>query len=92
MAWQAFSLPAQEPCPRHELTPAHCTGWVDAVRALLASYHRIDDTQTSEGLWIEATSARQWMSTASGDDTDPADPRSGRDGSSPRSNSPSDTF
>jgi enoyl-CoA hydratase len=39
-----------------------------AVRALLASYHRIDDAQTGEGLWIEATSARQWMSTASGDD------------------------
>ncbi len=39
-----------------------------AVRALLASYHRIDDAQTNEGLWIEATSARQWMSTASGDD------------------------
>jgi enoyl-CoA hydratase len=39
-----------------------------AVRALLASYHRIDDAQTNEGLWIEATSARQWVSTASGDD------------------------
>jgi enoyl-CoA hydratase len=39
-----------------------------AVRALLASYHRIDDAQTGEGLWIEATSARQWMSSASGDD------------------------
>jgi enoyl-CoA hydratase len=39
-----------------------------AVRALLASYHRIDDAQTNEGLWIEATSARQWMSSASGDD------------------------
>src|SRR6476646_8299834 len=39
-----------------------------AVRALLASYHRIDDAKTGEGLWIEATSARQWMSSASGDD------------------------
>jgi enoyl-CoA hydratase len=39
-----------------------------AVRALLASYHRIDDAQTNEGLWIEAASARQWMSTATGDD------------------------
>jgi len=39
-----------------------------AVRALLASYHRIDDAQTGEGLWIEATSARQWLSSASGDD------------------------
>ena len=39
-----------------------------AVRALLGSYHRIDDAQTNDGLWIEAASARQWMSTASGDD------------------------
>ncbi len=39
-----------------------------AVRALLASYHRIDESQTNEGLWIEAASARQWMSTATGDD------------------------
>lgn len=39
-----------------------------AVRALLESYHRIDDAQTNDGLWIEAASARQWMSTASGDD------------------------
>jgi enoyl-CoA hydratase len=39
-----------------------------AVRALLASYHRIDEAQTNEGLWIEAASARQWMSTATGDD------------------------
>ncbi|RDH74870.1 enoyl-CoA hydratase [Mycolicibacterium moriokaense] len=39
-----------------------------AVRALLASYHRIDEAQTNDGLWIEAASARQWMSTATGDD------------------------
>ncbi|WP_319455306.1 MULTISPECIES: enoyl-CoA hydratase [unclassified Mycobacterium] len=39
-----------------------------AVRALLESYHRIDDRQTSAGLWIEAASATQWMSVASGDD------------------------
>lgn len=39
-----------------------------AVRALLASYHRIDEAQTDQGLWIEAASARQWMSTATGDD------------------------
>ncbi len=39
-----------------------------AVRALLASYHRIDEAGTNEGLWIEAASARQWMNTASGDD------------------------
>ncbi len=40
----------------------------EAVRALLESYHRIDEAQTNEGLWIEAASARQWMNTASGDD------------------------
>src|ERR1700712_4987415 len=39
-----------------------------AVRALLQSYHRIDEQQTTAGLWIEATSARQWMSVATGDD------------------------
>jgi enoyl-CoA hydratase len=36
-----------------------------AVRALLASYHRIDDTHTGGGLWIEAESARQWQRSAS---------------------------
>jgi enoyl-CoA hydratase len=39
-----------------------------AVRALLASYHRIDDAGTSEGLAIEAESALDWMRSASGDD------------------------
>jgi enoyl-CoA hydratase len=39
-----------------------------AVRALLASYHRIDDAGTADGLAIEADSAIQWMRTASGDD------------------------
>jgi enoyl-CoA hydratase len=39
-----------------------------AVRALLESYHRIDDQQTSAGLWIEATSATEWMRVATGDD------------------------
>lgn len=39
-----------------------------AVRALLASYHRIDESQTSAGLWIEAASAKQWMASASGND------------------------
>jgi enoyl-CoA hydratase len=39
-----------------------------AVRALLASYHRIDDEATREGLAIEAESATQWMGSASGDD------------------------
>jgi enoyl-CoA hydratase len=39
-----------------------------AVRALLASYHRIDDASTGPGLWIEAASATQWMNSATGDD------------------------
>lgn len=39
-----------------------------AVRALLASYHRIDEAQTDGALWIEAASARQWMASATGDD------------------------
>jgi enoyl-CoA hydratase len=39
-----------------------------AVRALLASYHRIDDASTGPGLWIEATSAKQWMNSATGED------------------------
>jgi enoyl-CoA hydratase len=39
-----------------------------AVRALLASYHRIDDAETATGLAIEAESATQWMRSASGDD------------------------
>jgi enoyl-CoA hydratase len=40
----------------------------NAVRALLASYHRIDEAQTGVGLAIEADSAAEWMSTASGGD------------------------
>jgi enoyl-CoA hydratase len=39
-----------------------------AVRALLASYHRIDDGGTIQGLAIEAESAAQWMNSATGDD------------------------
>ncbi|MCX2932269.1 enoyl-CoA hydratase [Mycobacterium sp. CVI_P3] len=39
-----------------------------AVRALLASYHRIDCDQTGSGLWIEAMSARAWMAQTTGDD------------------------
>ena len=39
-----------------------------AVRALLDSYHRIDEQQTGGGLWIEAASARAWMATTTGDD------------------------
>ncbi|KZS61468.1 enoyl-CoA hydratase [Mycobacterium ostraviense] len=38
----------------------------NAVRALLASYHRIDDAHTSAGLWLEAMAARQFRT--SGDD------------------------
>jgi enoyl-CoA hydratase len=38
----------------------------NAVRALLASYHRIDEAQTSPGLWLEAMAARQFRT--SGDD------------------------
>jgi enoyl-CoA hydratase len=37
-----------------------------AVRALLASYHRIDESQTSAALWLEAMAARQFRTT--GDD------------------------
>ncbi|BBY07997.1 enoyl-CoA hydratase [Mycobacterium noviomagense] len=37
-----------------------------AVRALLASYHRIDESQTSAGLWLEAAAAREFRT--SGDD------------------------
>jgi enoyl-CoA hydratase len=40
----------------------------NAVRALLASYHRIDAEQTDAGLWIEAMSAKQWMNSATGND------------------------
>ena len=39
-----------------------------AVRALLGSYHRIDEAATAAGLAIEADSAAQWMSSASGGD------------------------
>ncbi|MDX1889279.1 enoyl-CoA hydratase [Mycolicibacterium sp. 050158] len=39
-----------------------------AVRALLDSYHRIDEQQTGAGLWLEAASARRWMQATSGDD------------------------
>src|SRR6202022_1897804 len=38
----------------------------DAVRALLASYHRIDAAQTDASLWIEAMAAKQFRT--SGDD------------------------
>lgn len=35
----------------------------NAVRALLASYHRIDESQTSEGLWLEAMAAKQFRTS-----------------------------
>ena len=35
----------------------------NAVRALLASYHRIDESQTSTGLWLEAMAARQFRTS-----------------------------
>ena len=39
-----------------------------AIRALLDSYHRIDNADTGTGLWMEAESAQAWMRSASGDD------------------------
>ncbi len=39
-----------------------------AVRALLESYHRIDEHGTGAGLWMEAEAARKWMRSATGDD------------------------
>jgi enoyl-CoA hydratase len=39
-----------------------------AVRALLASYHHIDEQGTATGLWLEAEAARTWMRSATGDD------------------------
>src|SRR5246500_4520229 len=47
-----------------------------AVRALLASYHRIDESQTGAGLWLEAAAARQFRT--SGDDI-AANPEAGLD-------------
>lgn len=39
-----------------------------SVRALLESYHRIDEADTAAGLWLEAGAARAWMRSATGDD------------------------
>ncbi len=39
-----------------------------SVRALLESYHRIDEEGTAAGLWLEADAARKWMRSATGDD------------------------
>jgi enoyl-CoA hydratase len=33
------------------------------VRALLASYHRIDESQTGAGLWLEAMAAKQFRAS-----------------------------
>lgn len=40
----------------------------DAVRALLDSYHRIDESQTATGLWMETATARQWLRRTGGGD------------------------
>lgn len=39
-----------------------------AVRALMASYHQIDEAQNGAALWQEAAAAREWMKSTSGDD------------------------
>ena len=39
-----------------------------AVRSLMASYHHIDEAQNSAALWMEASAAREWMKSTSGDD------------------------
>lgn len=35
----------------------------NAVRALLAPYHRIDESQTAAGLWLEACAAKQFRTS-----------------------------
>ncbi|MGB3893598.1 enoyl-CoA hydratase [Mycolicibacter sinensis] len=64
-----------EVVPHTELLPAARTAAASivgnnqaAVRALLASYHRIDESQTATGLWMEAAAAKQWMKRVSGAD------------------------
>lgn len=39
-----------------------------SVRALLSSYHRIDEAQTGSALWLEAEAAKAWMRSTTGDD------------------------
>jgi len=41
-----------------------------AVRALLSSYHRIDESATNDGLCLEAVAARQWRLSASSEDVE----------------------
>jgi enoyl-CoA hydratase len=38
------------------------------VRALLATYHRIDVAQTAASLWIENDASQQWIAATTGDD------------------------
>ena len=68
-AWSPRSCRTTSCCPTARRVAASIVGNNQkAVRALLASYHRIDDAGTTGGLAIEAESATQWMRTASGDD------------------------
>jgi enoyl-CoA hydratase len=52
----------------HEVAASIVSNNQQAVRALLASYHHIDESANAAGLWLEANAAKQWMSTATGDD------------------------
>jgi enoyl-CoA hydratase len=62
-------VPHEDLLPAARRTAASIVGNnQNAVRALLASYHRIDDASTGPGLAIEADSATQWMSSSTGDD------------------------
>jgi len=62
-------VPHEELLPRARQVAASIVGNNQkAVRALLASYHRIDEAQTSGALWLEADAARQWMASTTGDD------------------------
>jgi enoyl-CoA hydratase len=61
--------PHEELLPRARAVAASIVGNNQkAVRALLESYHRIDDDSTGSGLWLEAEAARKWMRSATGDD------------------------
>ncbi len=64
-----------EVVPHEELLPAARAIAVSivsnnqqAVRALLETYHRIDEANTGAGLWLEAEAARKWMRSATGSD------------------------
>lgn len=61
-------VPHDELLPATRMVAASIVGNnSDAIRALLDSYHRIDEGQTNAGLWIEAMSAKKWMERATGD-------------------------